>query len=106
ARAAEDVEDFLLRRLPVERRRPLAAIDLDSVHAAGLRPGGDAEPGPEPTQMTFLGSSALDLVPVGDHSPIMSRAAPCAGARPPPPPRRPQARGPLPPPRGDAPPRG
>src|SRR5215207_3830421 len=91
ARAAEDVEDLLLRGLPVEWRRPLAGIDLDSVEADRLRPGGGAEPRQERAQMALLGSSALDLVPMGDHSPIMSRAAPCAVARPPPPRHRPAA---------------
>ena len=37
SRAAEHVEDLLLRRLSVERSRPLARIDADPVDADGLR---------------------------------------------------------------------
>ena len=94
ARAVEDEEDLLLRGLPMERRRPAAGVDPDPVHADGLRAGSRAEIGPLARDVAGFRAAALDLVPVGDHMSIMSRAAPCRGARPPPPvARRAPARG-------------
>src|SRR4029079_3380649 len=84
-RAGEPEEDLLLAGLAVERRRPLARIDLNPGDADRLRPGGGAEIGPETRDVAGFRAAALDLVPVREHAPIMSRAGAVRGARPPPP---------------------
>ncbi len=85
ARSREDVEDLLLSALEVERRRPHAGIDLDALHADGPRRlPRQAVPGAG--DVAAFAAPGAHVVPVRDHTTIMSRevgsgAVPASAAR-------------------------
>ncbi len=72
ARAAEHVEDLLLCALEVERRGPLPRVDLDALDARLLR-GTTGQAPPGAGDVAALPAPGSRLVPVRDHTAIMSR---------------------------------
>src|SRR6185312_13321604 len=72
--AGEHVEDLLLRALEMQRRAPTAGLDRDAPDADCDRVGA-RQRAPRCGNMTPLAPRGVDLVPVGDHATIMSRAS-------------------------------
>ena len=70
--AAEHVEDLLLGSFEMERSRPHAGVDLDPLRADGARcaPG---EARPCARDVALLATPGARVVPVRDHTAIMSR---------------------------------
>src|SRR5581483_5087222 len=75
AAPAEHVEDLLLRALEVQGRRPAAGLDLDALEADPDRRAAGEVP-PASRDVTPLATHRLDLVPVGEHPPILSQPGP------------------------------
>src|ERR671924_272178 len=63
-RSGQDEEDLLV--LDMRRRRPLPGVDLDAVDRDLDASRGTAERPPAPGEVTLLGSTGLDLVPVDE----------------------------------------